>query len=541
MTVSSSTNRVSYSGDDSTTVFAYTFKVFDKGDLTVILRSSNGTETTQTITTNYTVSGVGNANGGNVTMVTAPATGETLVILREQGLTQGLDLVPNDPFPANSIEDSLDKLTFMVQQQQEELGRTIKASKTNTISGAEFTVSASDRANKVFAFDSSGDLAVTQELGTFRGNWAASTAYSVRDLVKDTSTNNIFFVNSAHTSSGSQPLTSNANSAKYDLIVDAASASTSATNAASSATAAATSATSASTAQTAAETAKTGAETAKTGAETAKTAAETAQAAAETAQAAAETAADNFDDTYLGAKSSDPTVDNDGDALTAGDLYFNTGSNTLKVYTGSAWQDAALDSSGFIATSGGTLTGDLNFGDNDKAIFGAGSDLQIYHSGSHSIIEENGTGNLQIRGTNIYISNSANNKDYIEMNDGGAVLLRHNGSTKLSTTSDGIDLTGVIDEEIEALSGTSVALNPANGSIQTHTLTGNTTYTDSFTAGQAITLMIDDGSSYTATFPTMTWVNDGGTAPTLATSGYTVIAMWKVSTTLYGALVGDGS
>ena len=52
--------------------------------------------------------------------------------------------------------------------------------------------------------------------------------------------------------------------------------------------------------------------------------------------------------------------------------------------------------------------------------------------------------------------------------------------------------------------------------------------------------MIDDGSSYTATFPTMTWVNDGGTAPTLATSGYTVIAM-KVSTTLYGALVGDGS
>ena len=131
-------------------------------------------------------------------MVTAPATGETLVILREQGLTQGLDLVPNDPFPANSIEDSLDKLTFMVQQQQEELGRTIKASKTNTISGAEFTVSASDRANKVFAFDSSGDLAVTQELGTFRGNWAASTAYSVRDLVKDTSTNNIFFVNSAH-------------------------------------------------------------------------------------------------------------------------------------------------------------------------------------------------------------------------------------------------------------------------------------------------------------------------------------------------------
>ena len=55
--------------------------------------------------------------------------------------------------------------------------------------------------NKLFAFDASGDLAVTQEIGTFRGDWAASTAYNQRDLVKDTSTNNIFIVNSAHTSS----------------------------------------------------------------------------------------------------------------------------------------------------------------------------------------------------------------------------------------------------------------------------------------------------------------------------------------------------
>ena len=56
---------------------------------------------------------------------------------------------------------------------------------------------------------------------------------------------------------------------------------------------------------------------------------------------------DNFDDTYLGAKSSDPSVDNDGDALTAGDLYFNTTSNVMKVYNGSAWNDVATDTSSF--------------------------------------------------------------------------------------------------------------------------------------------------------------------------------------------------
>ena len=218
MTVSSSTSKVSYSGNGSLTVFAYTFKIFDQDDLTVILRASDGTETTQTITTHYTVSGVGSAGGGNVTFVTAPASGVTVVILREQPLTQELDLVPNDPFPAQSLEESLDKLVFMVQAHSEELDRAIKASKTNTISSTEFTISAADRANKVFAFDSSGDLSITQELGTWRGNWATSTGYNNRDLVRDTSTGSIYFVNSAHTSSGSEPLNTNPNSAKYDVI-----------------------------------------------------------------------------------------------------------------------------------------------------------------------------------------------------------------------------------------------------------------------------------------------------------------------------------
>ena len=328
MTVSSSTNRASYSGNGSLTTFAYGFKVFDQGDLTVILRAANGTETVQTITTDYTVTGVGDVGGGNVVFTTAPASGVTVVILREMDLEQGLDLVPNDPFPAQSLENSLDKLTFMVQQHNEELGRAIKASRTNVLSGSEFVISAADRANKVFSFDGSGNLAVTQELGTFQGNWATATVYKVRDLVKDTSTNNIFLVNSEHTSSGAQPLTTNANSAKYDLIVDAAAAATSATAAAASESAA-------ETAQTAAEAAQAAAETAETNAETAETNAETAQAAAEAAQAAAELVYDNFDDRYLGAKSTgsgDPTVDNDGDALIDGALFFDTTNNVTKVY-----------------------------------------------------------------------------------------------------------------------------------------------------------------------------------------------------------------
>jgi hypothetical protein len=345
MTVSSTTTKNSYSGNGSLTVFAYGFKIFDEEDIEVILRNdATNTETVQTITTDYSVSNVGNANGGNITFVAAPASGITVVLRRASPLTQTTDYTPNDPFPAESHEDALDKLTFISQQLQEELGRSIKLSRTNTMTSTEFTVGASARADKILAFDSNGELAVTQEIGTYQGNWSASTQYFGRDIVKDTSTNNIFIANTAHTSSGSQPLTTNTDSAKWDLLVDAASSTASQNAAAASAASA-----SADAALTAADVVTTNADVVLTNADVVTTGNNV--TAAQAAQAAAELAADNFDDTYLGAKASDPTVDNDGNALTIGDLYFNTATNVLKVYNGSAWQVAATSTAGLLASA----------------------------------------------------------------------------------------------------------------------------------------------------------------------------------------------
>ena len=270
MTVSSAVNKVSFNGNGSQTVFAYSFKIFDQDDLTVILRNASGGETVQAISTKYTVSGVGNANGGNVTMVTAPASGESLTIIREQPLTQGLDLVANDPFPAASFEDQLDKLTFMVQQHQEELDRSIKGSKTTTITNPTFTEDATARANKLFAFDASGNIDITQEIGTLQGNWSAGRTYNVRDLVKDTSNNNFYICITAHTSSGAQPIKTNADVAKWTLIIDTEAATT---------------------AQTAAETAKTAAEAAQAAAETAETNSATSATASATSATASATSA----------------------------------------------------------------------------------------------------------------------------------------------------------------------------------------------------------------------------------------------------------
>ena len=442
MTISSTTVKNSYSGDGSTTTFNHTFKIFADSDLQVIIRSSTATETVKTITTHYTVTGAGSASGGTVVFTSGniPASGETVVLRRAVPQTQAIDYIANDPFPAESHEEGLDRAAMTTQQIQEELDRAIKLSRTNTMTSTEFTVGATTRANKVLAFDSSGELSVTQELGTYQGTDTTVTteAYSVRDIIKSTTTaqlNNVYICVADSVVGDSLTDTDH-----FELLVDAVSAATSATNAASSASAAATSATNAATSATAAATSETNAATSEsnastsetnaatsatnaatsatsastsatsatasattattkaseastsatnaatsetnaatsatnastsetnaatsattattkaseastsaTNAATSATAAQTAQTAAEAAQTAAETAADNFDDTYLGAKASDPTVDNDGDALTAGDLYFNTTNNVLRVYTGSAWQDAAVDTTGFAS------------------------------------------------------------------------------------------------------------------------------------------------------------------------------------------------
>ena len=117
------------------------------------------------------------------------------------------------------------------------------------------------------------------------------------------------------------------------------------------------------------------------------------------------------------------------------------------------------------------------------------------------------------------------------------------GSTAINTTGT-IATTGQttlkeIKETVFTL-GTSgsIALDPANGSIQSSVLTGAPTFTDSLEAGQTIVLMLEGGASYTVTWPTITWVTSGGNvAPTLTAKD--TLVLWKVSTTLYGAYVGS--
>ena len=433
--------------------YAFTFEILQNTDIAVYRAS-----TLLTLTTDYTV--IINANGtGSITLVVQGTGNITIVgaraIQRTSDYTTGGDLF------ASTLNTDLDSQTIYAQQVAESAERGLKAPVTDPTSINMTLPDKVSRAGKTLAFDTNGNPVVGEDIGNYRGNWTAGLALVVRDLVKDTTTSNIFRVNTAHTSTGALPLTTNVDAAKFDLVVDAAAAgasaaaaaasasaaassasaaSTSASNASTSATNASTSATnaasSASTASTAATTATTQATAAGVSAASATSSATSATASATSATASATSATasatsatssastattqatnasnsasaastsatnaansatsasgsastattqatnaaasaasalaalDDFTDVYLGAFASDPTLDNDGNALTAGDLYFNTGINRLKVYSGATWSVAVVDTTTVVektSTTGAAIIPAGTTGQRDAA------------------------------------------------------------------------------------------------------------------------------------------------------------------------------
>jgi len=213
--------------------------------------------------------------------------------------------------------------------------------------------------------------------------------------------------NASNSASAASTSASNASTSATNASNSASAASTSATNASNSASAASTSATNASNSASAASTSASNASTSASNAATSATNAANAQTAAETARDQTLTAYDNFDDRYLGAKTSDPSVDNDGNALVAGALYFNSSLGSMKVYTGSVWVDAYAAGSSFLAKANNlsdltnTATARTNLG------VAIGTDVQAYDADLATIAGLTPTNNYAIIGNGTSWTSSA--------------------------------------------------------------------------------------------------------------------------------------
>jgi hypothetical protein len=349
--------------------YAFTFEILTQNDIAVY----EG-DTLQTLTTDYTVTI--NANGtGSVTLVSAAS--DNITIVGSKTIQRTTDFTTGGDFFANTLNDELDAQTIFIQQIAETAERGLKAPVTDPTDVNMTLPRKADRANKFLAFNSVGDPVPGQtppELDTIYNNISyietigsdlAGTGFgydlgnvsdsasgapagtpdgyiigvynALDDIVAiQDDTANIATVagisSSVTTVAGiSGNVTTVAGiSANVTTVAGISANVTSVAGISSSVTTVAANIVDVQNAEENAD------------------AAIAAQAAAESARDATLAALDSFDDRYLGSKASDPTLDNDGNALAAGALYFNSTDNVMKVYTGSAWVAAYASLSGAL-------------------------------------------------------------------------------------------------------------------------------------------------------------------------------------------------
>jgi len=349
-----------FTGNGSTVLYSFTFPYLEESDIKVSL---NGT-----LTTAYTL-----ANATTVQFNTAPANGAAIRIYRETAVEDlQATFFSGSAIRAQDLNDNFLQSNYSNQEVKDRFLDRTGGTLTGTLNAGGFKIT--NVGTPTDNADASTKAYVDSTIGT-AGSFAAQAGASA----------------AAASTSASNASTSASNSAN--------SATNSATSAAASLASQTASAASASAASTSASNASTSASNAST---SATNAASSATASANSATSAASSAAsalaafDSFDDRYLGDKATDPSVDNDGDPLTAGDLYWNTTLSVMKVYTGSAWLIAYVPGAaanisftpyGSVASNnvqgavqelvdeklnltGGTLTGDVTLGNQSDLRFG---------------------------------------------------------------------------------------------------------------------------------------------------------------------------
>ena len=289
--INDETPRRQYTATSGQTVFDFPIPFFEEGDLTVFLTPAGNTADDAadllTITTDYTVNGEDTQDGGEIVLTTGATAGDIITIIREVDIARTTDYQAAGDLLAETLNREQD-INIMIAQQLRADHAGIVSRAVSSSSTADLTLPEPD-GNYILGWNAAADgLQNFQEIGTYQGTDATTTtsAYVIRDLVKDSSNNNVYIC-TANSPSG----TALTNTSYWKLIVDAASATSSASAAAASATAAASSATAAASSATAAAASESAAGTSETNAASSASAASTSATAAASSASAASSSA----------------------------------------------------------------------------------------------------------------------------------------------------------------------------------------------------------------------------------------------------------
>ena len=231
--INETARRVQYT---SSAQASHTFN-FQVNAASELLVYKNDTALTEAVQYNTTLNSDGT---GTITWITSPTnytptSGDIITIIGDAPLSRATAFATSSAITGATLNTEFDNVLIRQQQLKEMMDRSIqlKPSTPRTVTGSgtngpiyiPYDATVANNKNKILAYDNAGTgLALTSEIGSFKGNWAASTAYYSRDIIKDTSNGNIYICNADHTSSGAQPISSNTDVGKWDLLVDAATA-----------------------------------------------------------------------------------------------------------------------------------------------------------------------------------------------------------------------------------------------------------------------------------------------------------------------------
>ena len=500
MTVTTTTTTNTYTGDGTTTAFSFTFEILETTDIKVIVvTTATGVESVRSIgtgSTNYAVTGTGNVNGGTVTFVTAPTASETVFLMRNMEFTQPTDYRTNDPFPAETHENALDRMALQIQQVSRRLDRALLRPESDTTSGAlphnidlkggvlKFNSSSgvpeADSSLTDVATSSANGLMSSSDKAKLDGIEASATtdqtASEILSSIKtvDGASSGLdadlldgqqgsYYLDASNFSGLGTVATLNVGIGNNNIpkftsgvsdddflkvdgsVIEGRSASEVVSDL--------------------------GVITADSTTTLTNKTIDASQLSGTVANARLDAQLQDVaglavtDGGFIVGDGSNFVLETGATVRTSLGLgtvaTLDTGISNTNVpkFTSGVVDDDFLrvngtDIEGRSATellsdiaamplAGGTFSNNVTFSDDVKAIFGTGSDLNIFHDGSKSkIADTSGTGPLVIASNEVQIKNASDSEDLAKFTQNGAVELYHDNIKKLETTSDGASITG---------------------------------------------------------------------------------------------------